>query len=477
MSPAGPEEPRPLKQARRPAGSGRCEEAEKRLEGPAGRKMQEQEPESPLFLAALLAESGKTLEAMALLRRLLAADSQDLAALDMMGHLYRQAGRLKDALRVFTQASKTAPGRLDFHFHKGNLLRKLGNHKAACLSYTDILKLDRNHIPSYNNLGVTYADAGEQTKALLVFQQGLTLDQDNPALLFNYGALLERWERFKDAAFMYQKALEHKPGWDAPRRNLGALLFQQGKTRAALALFMDTLFTDPAHPGALNNMGAALLAQGRHRAAAAYFKQALRTDPNCRKAADNLRLAEAGTPCLLTREAAGAAFDRAGMIIIEDADAGPCEYKAPAAPGPVKRRVINEQDLAPNAGSGGLDRNAGAPPLKRRIVSEQDLAPYAGSGRPDRNAGAPPIKRRIVSEQDLAPYAGGGGLDRNAGAPQKAAPLSRAPDRYFKDVDNTAVRELLAYLLELTAYLSAEDVRRFKQSPEYQSLFALIAAL
>lgn len=122
------------------------------------------------------------------LRQRIRQNPRDIAALNSLGIIYAQAGKLDDATRLWRYA----------------------------------LNIDPNYIHLYNNLGSALKQAGRKDEARLIFRTGLTRSSSY-WIYYNLG-LLEKEERnLPAAAICFKQCLQQQPGFEPALRQLADL--------------------------------------------------------------------------------------------------------------------------------------------------------------------------------------------------------------------------------------------------------------
>jgi len=122
------------------------------------------------------------------LRQRIRHNPRDIAALNSLGIIYAQAGKLEDATRLWRYA----------------------------------LNIDPNYVHLYNNLGSALKQAGRKEEARLIFRTGLTRSSSY-WIYYNLG-LLEKEERnLPAAANCFKQCLQQHPGFEPALRQLADL--------------------------------------------------------------------------------------------------------------------------------------------------------------------------------------------------------------------------------------------------------------
>lgn len=149
----------------------------------------ERAPRAAPFLnnrAQVLAETGRTDDAIADLRRAVRIDAKFTAAYVHLGILLRRAGRLDEALAALRRA-----------------LSLEGNQPVARENLGMVL----------NQLGLARKDAGDLDGAAAAFADAIAQGVASPAHFLNAASVALDRGRLDEAKALYGNALERQPGW------------------------------------------------------------------------------------------------------------------------------------------------------------------------------------------------------------------------------------------------------------------------
>jgi tetratricopeptide (TPR) repeat protein len=225
------------------------------------------------FARALsLHQAGRTREAEAAYRALLAVEPGNAAVLHALGVLRHQAGDSAGALPFLHQAVQAQPGAAEPLFNLGLALLRLGQPAQAAEAFGAAARLRPGwHQPPY--------DLGNALQAL---------------------------GRFEEAARAYRAALKLRPDFAQAEANLGNALRAAGKTEQAIAAYRRLLRRRPDMAEVHHNLGVALLSQNDVPGAEACFRAALSLRADFAEALESLarllvaagRFAEAAGPAM-----------------------------------------------------------------------------------------------------------------------------------------------------------------------------------
>ncbi|PKL45210.1 MAG: hypothetical protein CVV41_03725 [Candidatus Riflebacteria bacterium HGW-Riflebacteria-1] len=122
------------------------------------------------------------------LRQRIRKNPRDIAALNSLGIIYAQAGKLDDATRLWRYA----------------------------------LNIDPNYVHLYNNLGSALKQLGRKDEARLIFRTGLTRSSSY-WIHYNLGLLEKEDRNLPAAAICFKNCLQQQPGFEPALRQLADL--------------------------------------------------------------------------------------------------------------------------------------------------------------------------------------------------------------------------------------------------------------
>ncbi|HAE37624.1 MAG TPA: hypothetical protein DCG57_03165 [Candidatus Riflebacteria bacterium] len=122
------------------------------------------------------------------LRQRIKQNPRDIAALNSLGIIYAQAGKLDDATRLWRYA----------------------------------LNIDPNYVHLYNNLGSALKQLGRKDEARLIFRTGLTRSSSY-WIHYNLGLLEKEDRNLPAAAICFKNCLQQQPGFEPALRQLADL--------------------------------------------------------------------------------------------------------------------------------------------------------------------------------------------------------------------------------------------------------------
>lgn len=138
--------------------------------------------------------------------------------------LFRQAGKIPEAVEVLERAIASEPDPSDAYYQQGELLQQQGSLDQAASRYRQALELDPHSAVAHNSLGSVLGSQGSFEEALTHFQRALELNSGYPEARSNMGLALQRLGRLDEARLQFEQALEAKPDWPVAQNALARIL-------------------------------------------------------------------------------------------------------------------------------------------------------------------------------------------------------------------------------------------------------------
>ena len=253
-------------------------------------------------------QAGRSQDAEAAYRAVLAVEPGQVKALYLLGVLYTAAGRLDEAIELLQRAVAGDPNDTDARFNLGNALYRKGDPHAALAQYRIVVEQRPGYGDVYANMGRVHLDLGDVEASLAACR---TAVQRKPALAeghTNLGLALLAADRIPEAIEAFQAALGRQPQSAAAHANLANALTRARRFSEAVDEARAALARDPDIADAYVTLGSALRELGRAEDAIAALRRATLLAPDSAPAHANL-----GNTLLEQDDMAGAeaAFRRA----------------------------------------------------------------------------------------------------------------------------------------------------------------------
>jgi tetratricopeptide (TPR) repeat protein/SAM-dependent methyltransferase len=212
--------------------------------------------------AMLLHQNGQLDRAEAVYRRILAAEPEHAAALNLLGVIVHGKGQLRIAVELISRAIAIHGYVASFHTNLGNVLLDLGRVEEATAHYRTALALQPGMVSAHNNLGYALLLQGSPEESLQHCDRSLEMAPENPEVLTNKGSALLQMGNIDEAVALYEAALKEKPGYSHALNNLGNARLDQGCFDLAMQHFDQALAAEPDCAESLLNKAVVQLVRG-----------------------------------------------------------------------------------------------------------------------------------------------------------------------------------------------------------------------
>jgi protein O-GlcNAc transferase len=185
-------------------------------------------------------------EAEASFRRAIALDdSADFY--NNLGVLWKEHGRLDDAVAAFQQALARVPGDGRALAALGQVLHTLARPKDAVPFLQRAIVLTPDDAGLHCDLGNAMQTLGELEAADTAYRRSLELDPSLARAWYSAACAQSSRKDYATAVASFRRALDLQPGWPQAQHNLGEVLFRLGQVDAALDSFRHAAAgSDPA---------------------------------------------------------------------------------------------------------------------------------------------------------------------------------------------------------------------------------------
>ncbi len=211
-------------------------------------------PPAHALRADLLIKLERLPEAEAALRRFLAFQPENPAALNALGTVLLRDYRAEEALPYLQQAAAGDPDESGPQIRLAHAFETLERLPEAEGVYQKLRVLLPHSAEICVNSGRVLRQLGRNSDALNAFADALERDPADSNALFNTGDLLYQMEQFAQAAEIYRAALALRPDYAAGHFTLGNARFQLGEYDRAAESYRETLALEPNHDRARLNL-------------------------------------------------------------------------------------------------------------------------------------------------------------------------------------------------------------------------------
>ncbi len=204
---------------------------------------------------------------------------------------WRQAGMYTDMETLWQTTIAKNPGAFLAHNNLGLLYRNQGRIEEAMEHFHKAIQINPNFSEAQGSIGSVLAENGRFDEAIECFRKVIQINPNDFKAWNNLGFVLAAKGRPDEAIENYYKAIQIEPNYYFALNNLGNALAAKGRFDEAIEYYRQAIQNNPNSFNALNNLGHALAAKGRFDEAIEYYRQAIRIKPNFSSALDNLGFA------------------------------------------------------------------------------------------------------------------------------------------------------------------------------------------
>jgi tetratricopeptide (TPR) repeat protein len=196
------------------------------------------------------------------------------------GVLFRDKGRLEEAIIHFNEALRINPQYLNARSNKAKVLLAMGKTDEAVAILNELLSISDKPYEVYNDLGLAYAQKGEVERAIENYNEALRLKPDYVEAINNLGSALKEQGKVDDAIKQWEKALRLNPDYVEAHYSMGLAMAEQEKYDDAIKHFSNALQAKPDWAEAHYNLGGVYVRQGKLELAVEQCVEALRLKPD-----------------------------------------------------------------------------------------------------------------------------------------------------------------------------------------------------
>ena len=240
------------------------------------------------LLGVLSHQRGRSDVAVELIRLALRRDKQNAVYLCNLAVALRELGAFDEAATACRNAIRLKADFAEAHCTLGAVLRDQGKLVDSIAASRLAIRYKPNIADAHSNLGGALHDQGKFDEAIAAYRQAILLRPNVALFHFNLGATLHECRHFDEAVSEYRQATQIDRDFAEAHSNLGATLREQDKLDEAVAAQRFALRIKPDLAVAHCNLGAALYDQGRLAEAVAACRQAILLKPDLDAAHGNL---------------------------------------------------------------------------------------------------------------------------------------------------------------------------------------------
>ncbi|CAE6867823.1 tetratricopeptide repeat-containing glycosyltransferase family protein [Paraburkholderia aspalathi] len=229
--------------------------------------------------AVALQQNGAFAEAEELYREILELKPRHFEALQLLGSLALQAGRLQEGIELLRKALAINAKQAPIHSNLAYALNALQRFDEALASANRALALQSKFPDALNNRGNAQAGLNLSLDALSSFDRAIALTPDFAQAWNNRACVLRDLGRPADALASCDHALALQPTYPDAWSNRGNALSDLNQADDARQCYERALELAPAFADAWNNLGLTQVDLGEHAQALQSYERALAVNP------------------------------------------------------------------------------------------------------------------------------------------------------------------------------------------------------
>ena len=236
--------------------------------------------DSALAKAVAQHQAGRLDEAIRLYRQVVRRAPGHAGAHNLLGIAYHQQGDTEQAVASVRKALALKPGLPGAHYNLGTMLHALARHEEAIEHYRKALALDPQDAQAHSNLGSALNAVARHAEAIAHFERATALKPDFAEAHVNFGNSLRALGRNEEATACYRRAIALRPQLAEVHFLLGNAELSLGRSEQAAASYRHALALRDDWPELHYNLGQALGELKRHEDAIRHYRQALALRPD-----------------------------------------------------------------------------------------------------------------------------------------------------------------------------------------------------
>ena len=226
-----------------------------------------------------LHQAGRVNDALNLYSKALKAEPTNGQLLFLMGLAQQELGQHDRALNFLGRALKSEPNNPGIYLHQGISLGQKNQLSQSITAYQRAIALKSDFFEAYCNLGNALNATGKPHEALLAYEKALAIDGHSPVLHYNLGVIKQEQMRPSEAIRHFQEAVRLRSDYAAAYANLSVALCEIGEIGEAIQANERALQLDPGLAEAHFNAHTNWLENGQLDRAIACIEKAVKIAP------------------------------------------------------------------------------------------------------------------------------------------------------------------------------------------------------
>ncbi len=200
-----------------------------------------------LNLGQLLAEEGRTTEAMTHFQETLRLKPEYDEGHNNLGITLERQGRAEEAAEQYRAALRIDPDNVNARMNLANLLTTRGEGEPAIHHYREVIRRRPDLAAAHLNLGMLLARKGARPEAIEHFRAALRSDPTLGKAWLGLGMASAQEEAFEEAIDAYRQLLKGDPRHEQARLYLAIAYRDSGRMDEAIREFRMLLQQNPSH--------------------------------------------------------------------------------------------------------------------------------------------------------------------------------------------------------------------------------------
>lgn len=193
-------------------------------------------------------------------------------ALNFLGVMRHQQGRVDEALHYIARSIQQQPGEAGAWLNLGNVLLEAGNFREALDAMQRVVELKPESVGVYNNLGIVHMRLGERELAEQCFLAALERDPNPGFVHANLGNCYYLCGRYKESIDHSLRSIGGDRSNGLARWVLTLALLEQGERHRAILNLQQWIADEPDNPRPRHHLTALGVGEVPQRASDDYVK-------------------------------------------------------------------------------------------------------------------------------------------------------------------------------------------------------------
>jgi len=200
--------------------------------------------------AISLHRNGRSSEADAICREILAANPSHAEACQLLGTIAHEKGHQEDAIGLMQRAISLSPNIVAWRVNLAALLGKAGKADEALPHLAAALRLKGNIPELHNNMGATLEALDRLPEAVDAFRKAILLRPGYAEPHYNLANALKRMGKVEQAVSSYREAIRLRHDYAKAYAGLSSALMDLAQLDEALQCLRKAMELQPKNPGA-----------------------------------------------------------------------------------------------------------------------------------------------------------------------------------------------------------------------------------